>query len=152
MLLCSIYIYTEEITYPYLAILPLLFLYLLSGKKPFYPPSPVQSRHLYRWLIDWIFNRIFFVSFCLRVHWCISAFFCVLYKCCPLCISYFLKKQRITFFDPPRGPVWAKIVSPWLRFLFCKSLGPFSRAWVTKPVFAALAFTGGLFFNFLGAF
>ena len=38
-----------------------------------------------------------------------------------------------------------KNFSPWTILLFCKSPGPFSRAWVTKPVFAASAFSGGLF-------
>ena len=44
-----------ENTYLYLNDLPLLYLYLLLGEKTFPPPSPVQSRHSYRQLIDWFF-------------------------------------------------------------------------------------------------
>ena len=103
----------REINYPYLLFSHSCSYIFCWGKKPFYPPSPVQSRHLYRWLIDWIFNRIFFVSFCLQVHWCISAFFCVLYKCRPLCISYFLKKAEDNVFWPTgRAGFGKKIFTP----------------------------------------
>ena len=107
-------LFLGENTYPYLAILPLLFLYLLLGEKPFFP-LPLQSRHLYRRLIDWIFIWIFFVSFCLWVHWCISAFFCVLHKCRPICTVQYLifsKKQMITFFTHREGGFGRKIFQP----------------------------------------
>ena len=55
------FICSKENTYPYLARLPLWFLYLLLGEKTLFPPSPVQSRHLYRRLID----RLFIKCFCI---------------------------------------------------------------------------------------
>ena len=57
----------------------------------------------------------------------------------------FSKKQRITFFWPTGRAGWAKIFHLGRYYYFCKSPGPFSRAWVTKLVFAASVFSGGLF-------
>ena len=41
----------------------------------------------------------------------------------------FSKKQRITFFDPLGGRVWAKKMFTMIKISFYKSLGPFSRVW-----------------------
>ena len=46
------FICSKENTYLYLNDLLLLYLFLLLGEKIFFPPSPVQSRHSYRRLID----------------------------------------------------------------------------------------------------
>ena len=123
----------KENTYPYLAILPLLFLYLLLGKNLFTPP-PLFNLGICTgdWLIE-IFNRIFFVSFCLRVH---IGFFCVLYKCRHLCISYFLKKQRTTFLTYRAGFSFAAKKSRYNRSNDNKNPPNLTRAMPSKSRYA----------------
>ena len=110
--------------------------------------------HLYRQLIDWIFIRIFVVSFLpartlMHIRLLLSPV-----QMPSFMYLIFSKKQRIKFFDPPGGWVWAKFFFKLIDISFFKSLGPFSRAWVTELVFAASAFTRGrgLFFDLFGAF
>ena len=47
-LFCICEIKQEENTYPCLASLPLCAYIFCRGKKPYFSPSPVQSRHSYR--------------------------------------------------------------------------------------------------------
>ena len=103
------------------------------GKNTFSPPNPVQSRHWYRQLIDFLYYRNLFN---LQVHWCIIAFLCVLYKCRPLCISYFLKSSGYVFLTHQAGGMDKK---NFTLFAFsCNSLlwPPFFLAWMVDPVFS----------------
>ena len=102
---------------------PTLLPISLLGQKNFSPPLPFN---LCICTGDWLIEFLLF--FLPAVHWCISAFLCILYKYRPLCMSYLLYKKRTKFVVPlgASGQVGLKIVQPF-ELGSASNWAPFSR-------------------------
>ena len=109
------------------------------GEKILFLPLPrsiLAFVQVIDWLIEFLLNILYL--FFLPVHWCITAFLCVLYKCRPLCYLIFSKNAEDTFFDP--GSRVGRNFFHSSVFVLQVTGAPFPGLCVTEPVFAATAF------------